>query len=85
MNAHLREDILEIAKSAGTIVQCGEGHSEYYHPYDEEADRLAYDLVVAAINDGRFPRSTRLEVTEEFESVLEDANRECPDCARYND
>jgi len=83
MNAHLHEELLDIAKRAGAIVRCGEGHSEFYRAFDGPADRQAYAMANAAFGRGEFPRSNQAEIVAEMKVVLDDANHECPDCAKY--
>lgn len=83
MNAHLHEELMEIAERAGALVHCIEGHSGLVRAWDSDADSRAYAMATSAFQGGNFPRSNLTEIRHEMKVVLDNANHECPTCMGY--
>ena len=85
MNAHMHEQLLEIARQAGAIINCPNCSASEVCAFDKDADSRAYAMATNAWKEGAFRSASREETMEEMKSVIFDANHRCPVCQRDQD
>jgi hypothetical protein len=80
MNAHMTEQLEEIARQAKAIIRCEICRSNYIIADDSDAESQAYAMATDAWKCGEFRSAPLEEVRSVMKSVLDSANHRCPSC-----
>ena len=82
MNAHMQEQLEEIARQAGAVVRCEICRSNDVSADNPVAEKQAYAMATNAWKRHEFRSASLEEVRHLMASVLRDANHRCPSCDR---
>jgi hypothetical protein len=85
MEPHMQSEfwsfLNSIAQEVEAIIPCPKCELDDVYAEDGEADSKAYARATKAWQRGEFSPASRETVIAEMESVLLDANRNCPTCS----
>jgi hypothetical protein len=82
MNAHIQDELNEIAKKSEAIISCPICRNYMIIADDDDAESQAYAMATNAWKRGDFRSASLEEVRAAMKSVLRDANFKCPSCDR---